>query len=90
MVIDTELFFFSSNYSILTVFIVQARDMVKTVSHPALGDIKLVNTPVKYSETQPRIRAPPPLLGQHSDEVLKGLGMEDKEISQLRDDGIIS
>lgn len=65
--------------------------MVQTVSHPALGDIELVNTPVKYSETQPTIRTPPPLLGQHSNEVLQDLlGMNDDEIARLRDEGVVA
>ena len=65
--------------------------MVQTVSHPALGEIDLVNTPVKYSETQPRIRTPPPLLGQHTDEVLRELlGLKDDEIAKLRKDGIVA
>ena len=65
--------------------------MVQTVSHPALGEIELVNTPVKYSDTQPRIRTPPPLLGQHTDEVLgELLGMKDDEIAKLRKDGIVA
>lgn len=70
---------------------VQARNMIETVSHPALGDIKLVNTPVKYSETQPSIRSPPPLLGQHSDQVLKELlGMKQEDITRLRNDGVVA
>ena len=69
----------------------RARGMVQTISHPALGEIELVNTPVKYSETQPTIRTPPPMLGQHSDEVLQDLlGMKDEEIARLREEGIVA
>lgn len=65
--------------------------MVKTVSHPACGEMKLVNTPVKYSDSQPGIRTPPPLLGQHTDEVLRDLlGMQHEEVSKLRKEGVIS
>lgn len=64
--------------------------MVVTVDHPACGDIKMVNTPVKYSETQPTIRSAPPLLGQHTDEVVKNLGYNEDEIKALKEGGVIA
>ena len=65
--------------------------MVTEIDHPACGPIKLVNTPVKYSHSKPSIRSPPPTLGQHTDEVLKGLlGMSEEEISSLRGEGVIA
>ncbi|MCJ1385538.1 hypothetical protein MMC17_008661 [Xylographa soralifera] len=70
---------------------VLARDMVKEVEHPACGPMKLVNTPVKYSYSEPSIRTPPPLLGQHTDEVLRNvLGMDDAEIQSLRAEGVVA
>ncbi|KAI4121111.1 MAG: hypothetical protein LQ338_006559 [Usnochroma carphineum] len=65
---------------------VLARDMVKEVEHPTCGPMKLVNTPVKYSHSEPSIRTAPPTLGQHTDEILSGiLGMSDADISGLRE-----
>ena len=65
--------------------------MVKTVQHPACGEMKLVNTPVKYSDSEPSIRTPPPLLGQHTDEVLRDLlGMRNEEISKLKAEGVVA
>ena len=65
--------------------------MVTEVDHPACGRIKMVNTPVKYSYSTPGIRSPPPLLGQHTDEVLRQvLGSSDEEIKQLRSDGVVA
>lgn len=70
---------------------VLARDMVKEVEHPACGSMKLVNTPVKYSGSEPGIRSPPPMLGQHTDEVLKGLlGMGGEEVGRLKGEGVVS
>ena len=69
---------------------VLARDMVKEVEHEECGKMKLVNTPVKFSEAEPGIRTPPPALGQHSDEVLKELaGVGEGEIKRLRAEGIV-
>jgi len=47
-----------------------AREMVQEVEHPKVGKIKLTGIPVKYSKEKPRIRLPPPTLGQHTHEVL--------------------
>ena len=70
---------------------VQARGMVTEVEHPWCGKMKLVSHPVKYSGTQPSIRSSPPVLGQHTDEVLsKVLGMGEENISELRAAGVVA
>jgi len=66
-----------------------ARDMVVQVDHDQCGPIKMVNSPVKYSETAPRIRRPPPTLGQHTDEVLRDLGLGKQAIQDLREKGVV-
>lgn len=69
---------------------VVARDMVCEVDHEFCGPIKLVNTPVKYSESKPGIRSSPPVLGQHTDEVLHDiLGMGATDIAALRNQGVV-
>ncbi|KAF2236129.1 caib/baif family protein-like protein [Viridothelium virens] len=70
---------------------VRAREMVVEVEHPTCGPMKLINTPVKYSESTPGVRTPPPTLGQHSDEILKHiLGLSESDVDSLRSEGVVS
>ena len=69
---------------------VLARDMVQEVFHPVAGNIKLTGPAVKYSQTPARIRSAPPLLGQHSSQVLRDvLGRTDEDIKVLVEEGVI-
>jgi CoA:oxalate CoA-transferase len=69
---------------------VQARGMIVESEHSVAGKVKIVGVPVKLSETPGSVRAPAPLLGQHTDEVLREyLGMHDAEISALRQASVI-
>ena len=71
--------------------LVRARDMVKEIDHPSCGSLKLVNTPVKWSESKPGIRLPPPMLGQHTNEILEDmLGMSKDTIDSLKADGVVA
>ena len=68
----------------------KARNMVVEVEHPQCGSIKLVNSPVKYSEAEPRVRRPPPTLGQDTDEILRQhLGLDQGQIQVLRNKGVV-
>ena len=69
---------------------VQHRGMRVDVQHPLAGTLALVGSPLRLSETPVEYRLPPPLLGQHTEEVLMGvLGMERSEIERLRADAVI-
>ncbi len=65
-------------------------NLFTTMEHPKAGRIQTVNMPLQFSETPGAIRRPPPLVGEHGPEILKELGYSDAEISQLRQDGVIS
>ncbi|HEY6366312.1 MAG TPA: CoA transferase [Candidatus Binatia bacterium] len=61
------------------------REMLVDVEHPTAGTMPMAGIPVKFSATPASVRLPPPLLGQHTEEVLESwLGMNDKEISELK------
>ncbi len=61
-----------------------ANDMLTTVQHPKAGRTRMVTVPLKLSATPGAIRKPSPLLGEHTDEILKGVGYSSEEIDQLR------
>jgi crotonobetainyl-CoA:carnitine CoA-transferase CaiB-like acyl-CoA transferase len=69
---------------------VQARGMIVESHHPVAGTVKIVGVPVQLSETPGRVREPAPLLGQHTDEVLRDyLDLDEAEIVALRQAGAI-
>jgi len=59
------------------------------IEHPKMGKMKLVGNAVDMSRTPPRIDRPPPMLGEHTEEILTGLGYGGSAISSLRDKGVI-
>ena len=70
---------------------VKAREMVIEMDHPATGKapLKLIANPIKFSETPPTYRQAPPMLGQHTDDILNEAGLSAEEIAKLKDDGTV-
>lgn len=65
--------------------------MITEIEHPSCGSMKLVSPPVKYSESKPSIRTPPPTLGQHTDEILaEMLGMSKQDVEGLKAEGVVA
>ncbi len=64
--------------------------MVEEVEHPLLGTIRQLANPLRMDAFGGRtVRIPPPLLGEHSEEILRGFGYPDDEIAAMIDSGVV-
>jgi len=69
---------------------VRHRRMQVAAPHPAAGAVRMVASPMKLSETPVTYEAGPPLLGEHTREVLEGvLGLDPAEVERLRREGVV-
>ncbi len=63
---------------------VRAREMVVEMPHPSAEKVRLVGSPIKLSRTPVTYRRHPPLVGEHTREILRELGYSEEEIEKLR------
>ena len=68
---------------------VAARDMIVEVDHPTIGRLRMAGLPIKLSENPGSVKTPPPLLGEHTRQVLAGLGLSQERIDALVQSGVI-
>ena len=68
-----------------------ARDMIDVVDFEATVDkqLKMVGIPVKFGDTKASIRTRPPLLGEHTEEVLQEIGVGKERFNWLTEEGVI-
>jgi crotonobetainyl-CoA:carnitine CoA-transferase CaiB-like acyl-CoA transferase len=69
---------------------VKARGMVVETEHPEVGPVREVGVAIKLSETPGSVRRAAPYRGEHTDQVLKELGLTPEEIRALRDRGVVA
>jgi len=67
----------------------QAREMTVDLPHPVEGTVRSLGSPVKLSATPPQLRTASPGHGQHTAEILAGMGLPEVDIRRLLDAGVV-
>jgi len=68
---------------------VEANEMIVSLEHPVQGKIKMLGVPVKLKRTPGKPQLPPPILGQHTREILTELGYTSRNINELKEEGVV-
>ncbi len=68
---------------------IQELDVVREIEHPTAGTFETIGPVWRFSDTPAAVQSPPPTLGQHTDEILLGLGYSSDDIERLRVTSII-
>lgn len=69
---------------------IKHRGILQNLFHPRAGDVKVVDTPIKFEPEKKQTHNLPPEYGEHTQEVLETLGYTEKELWELKEKGIIS
>jgi crotonobetainyl-CoA:carnitine CoA-transferase CaiB-like acyl-CoA transferase len=70
--------------------LVRAREMVVELDQPGAGPVKQLGVPIKLSRTPGAVDEPGPALGEHTDEVLAGLGYTSDDVAVLKESGAVA
>jgi len=65
------------------------RQMLKELDHPKAGKVRVTGIPVKLSDTPGKVKTAPPVLGQHTQEILNELGYSDHDVEKLRQEKLV-
>ena len=68
---------------------VRVADAVEEIQHPVAGPVKLLRFPLELSTGRAEVRRPPPMPGQHTEELLKECGYSEGDIRRLRAAGAV-
>lgn len=68
---------------------VQHREMIQTVEHPTLGELKILGQPMKFSAMESRPATAAPAYGEHTYQILRKYGYSEEEMSDLREKGVV-
>ena len=67
----------------------EALEILQPLEHPTIPDLRLTALPLSFDGARAQHRSPPPLLGEHTAEVLTEAGYSDEQIAELAADGVI-
>jgi formyl-CoA transferase len=63
--------------------------MIVEAEHPSVGTVRMLNAPIRLSETPASVRRVAPRLGEHNAEVLRENGFDEETIARLQDLGVL-